>query len=49
MILATIKSVLEEYRETAHLEKGYLNESEACLKEWVESTLGKYERMHVSG
>jgi len=45
--LAGIKEVLEEYREAAHPEAGYLNEFETSLREWVNETLGKNERMVI--
>lgn len=45
--LAGVKEILEEYREAAHPEHGYLNEFEQSLSQWVDETIGKRERMVV--
>ncbi len=45
--LAGVKEVLEEYREAAHPEKGYLNDFENTLCKWVDETIGEHERLVI--
>lgn len=45
--LSAIKDILEEYRETSHPERGFLNEFEDTLRTWVKSMLGERDRMVI--
>lgn len=43
--LSVVRDIYNEYKDAAHPEKGYLNDFETTLKEWVHATLGPNERM----
>ena len=46
--LGMVKKVIEEYRQTAHPERPFLNDFENTLKNWLEDTLKeKNERMVI--
>jgi hypothetical protein len=42
-----LKDIATEYKEAAHPENAYLNEFEDSLKAWINSTLGKDERLVI--
>ncbi len=43
--LESLKELLESYQATARPEKAFMNEFEDALRTWLQSTLGKNERM----
>jgi hypothetical protein len=45
--LDVLKKIAEDYHETAHPEKAYLNEFESALKNWVSDSLAEDERMLI--
>ena len=44
---SALEKIVEDFKEAAHQEKVYLQEYEAALKEWVEKSLDKNERMVI--
>ena len=44
---SALEKIVEDFKEAAHPEKVYLQEYEAALKEWVQKSLGKNERMVI--
>lgn len=43
--LEALAKIAEDYKQTTHPEKAYLNEFESTLKSWVKDSLAKDERM----
>lgn len=45
--LKAVQEIRDEYRAAAHPEKPFLNDFEATLKDWADSTIGKRERLCI--
>lgn len=45
--LEALSKIAEDYRQTAHPEKAFLNEFETALREWVKDSLADDERMVI--
>ncbi len=45
--LDALAKIAEDYRQTAHPEKAFLNEFETALREWVKTSLADDERMVI--
>lgn len=45
--LASLKDILEDYNQVNHPERGYLNEFETSLRDWIGTRLGANERMVI--
>ncbi len=45
--LAALSKIADDYRQTTHPEKAYLNDFESALRNWVDRLLSKDERMVI--